>query len=81
MTGLSLAVAEQFSGKWLELLKEAAPQEPREPQQRFVVEGDAGAGAQGWADTPVRHFSSSSCATQKTSTRLSPRSFVTAPKG
>jgi putative ABC transport system substrate-binding protein len=26
MTGLSLAVEEQFSGKWLELLKEAAPQ-------------------------------------------------------
>lgn len=25
MTGLSLAVEEQFSGKWLELLKEAAP--------------------------------------------------------
>jgi len=29
MTGLSLAVAEQFSGKWLELLKEAAPQVSR----------------------------------------------------
>ncbi len=26
MTGLSLAVEDQFSGKWLELLKEAAPQ-------------------------------------------------------
>jgi putative ABC transport system substrate-binding protein len=26
MTGLSLAIEEQFSGKWLELLKEAAPQ-------------------------------------------------------
>jgi putative tryptophan/tyrosine transport system substrate-binding protein len=29
MTGLSLAVEEQFSGKWLELLKEAAPQVSR----------------------------------------------------
>ena len=26
MTGMSLAIEEQFSGKWLELLKEAAPQ-------------------------------------------------------
>jgi len=29
MTGLSLAIEEQFSGKWLELLKEAAPQVSR----------------------------------------------------
>jgi putative ABC transport system substrate-binding protein len=29
MTGLSLAVEEQFSGKWLEFLKEAAPQVSR----------------------------------------------------
>ena len=29
MTGLSLAVEEQFSGKWLELLTEAAPQVSR----------------------------------------------------
>jgi putative tryptophan/tyrosine transport system substrate-binding protein len=29
MTGLSLMIEEQFSGKWLELLKEAAPQVSR----------------------------------------------------
>ena len=29
MTGMSLAIEEQFSGKWLELLKEAAPQVSR----------------------------------------------------
>ena len=29
MTGMSFAIEEQFSGKWLELLKDAAPQVSR----------------------------------------------------
>jgi len=58
MTGQSLAIEEQFAGKWLELLKEAVPHrlslEPGESQQRYVVENDARPGTHPWPDTAIR---------------------------
>jgi putative tryptophan/tyrosine transport system substrate-binding protein len=84
MTGQSLAIEEQFGGKWLVLLKEAAPQVSR---VAYLWNPANPSSASSWkamqvlAPTVGLTLQSVEIRDPKTSTRLLSRSFGTVPRG